>query len=212
MLTRTVTRLATFGVWAVVAACAAFWGLKVFVQPLPLPATAQTVSDAQVLRGDPSRVLGATVEPEVVVPVVAAASRFKLIGVVAPRAPSAAAEGLALIAIDGRPARAYRVGAQVEGDLVLQRVRVRGADLGGRDAPVASVALDVAPLPPPATGRPGAVAVPPPMNTPRPLPPPRPAAPAAMSVSEPTGEDDGDSMAEQVEPNMVPIRPGMQTQ
>lgn len=212
MLTRTVTRVATFGVWAIVAACAAFWALKVLVQPLPMPATTQTVSNAQALRGDPSRVLGATEEEQAVVPVVAAASRFKLVGVVAPRAPSAAAEGLALIAIDGKPARAYRVGAAVDGDLVLQRVRVRGADLGGRDADSASVALDVAPLPPPATGRPGGMTAPMPVNIPRPPPLPRPAVaqPAPTPVSEPTGE--GDDVVEEVEPNMVPIRPGLETQ
>jgi general secretion pathway protein C len=92
----------------------------------------------------------------VAAPVPVASSRFKLIGVVAPRAERAAAEGLALIAIDGKPPKAYRVGAAVDGELVLQRVHARGADLGARDATVASVALDVPPLPPPATGRPGA--------------------------------------------------------
>jgi general secretion pathway protein C len=159
MAARSVTRWVTFGVWVGVAACAAFWALKVFVRPLPVPPTARTVADAQALRGDLSLVLGSTPEPVAQeAPVAALASRFKLIGVVSPRSPRAASEGLALIAIDGKPPKAYRVGAEVDGELVLQRVHARGADLGARDAAVASVALDVPPLPPPATGRPGDVA------------------------------------------------------
>ena len=92
------TRIATLGVWVAVAAAAVFWGMKLFVRTAPVPAQATTVSGSQALRGDLTRLLGAAAEPEdTEEPVVAAASRFRLIGVVAPRSPKAAGEGLALI-------------------------------------------------------------------------------------------------------------------
>jgi general secretion pathway protein C len=80
-------------------------------------------------------------------------ARFQLIGVVAPRARASAAEGVALIAVDGKPARAYRVGAVVEGQTVLQAVAVRSAQLGPRNG-VTQVSLNLAPPAPPTTGAP----------------------------------------------------------
>jgi general secretion pathway protein C len=220
MVKRYVSRGVTFGVWLVVAACAAYWALKVFVQAPQLPATTRTVADAQALRGDLAVVLGRTAEVPVDTPVVAVSSRFKLIGVLAPPSSKAADEGLALIAIDGKPPKAYRVGAEVDGDLVLQRVRTRGADLGGRDVETASVALEVPPLPPPAVGRPGGTL--PTMNAPRPLPmpaampAPRP-RPAPMPVSpDPVGEDDDAGLVDQDSPDPPPgqpqLAPGLETQ
>jgi general secretion pathway protein C len=220
MVKRYVSRGVTFGVWLLVAACAAYWGLKVFVQAPALPSTTRTVADAQALRGDLAVVLGRTAEAQVDAPVVAVSSRFKLIGVLAPPSPQAAAEGLALIAIDGKPPKAYRVGAAVDGDLVLQRVSTRGADLGARDATSASVALEVPPLPPPAVGRPGG-SLPTPSYTPRPLP-----MPAATPVQRPrpmpmpastdlVGEDDAELMTDQdlADPPPQPqMAPGLETQ
>lgn len=189
-----VTRWVAFAVWAVAAACAALWASRVLVRSPSMPAGATTVPTVQALRGDISRLLGA--EEQADEPVAVAPSRFKLIGVVAPRAPQAADEGVALIAIDGKPPRAYRIGAAVDGPLVLRKVHARGAELGARDAAQASVALSVPPLPPPATGVP----------VPRPagaapqsfIPPPRPLTPTprpAMAVprvdgADPTGEPD----------------------
>lgn len=53
------------------------------------------------------------------------ASRFALLGVVSERTH----DGAALIAIDGRPARPYRVGAAIDEALVLQSVQARQAVL-----------------------------------------------------------------------------------
>jgi general secretion pathway protein C len=53
--------------------------------------------------------------------------------VVSPKASQAGREGLALIAVDGKPARAYRVGALIEGTHVLKSVSARGALLGLKD-------------------------------------------------------------------------------
>ncbi|MBP6251476.1 MAG: hypothetical protein KA387_01905 [Rubrivivax sp.] len=187
-----VTHWAALAVWAAVAACAAFWASRVLVRPPPLPPGMSTVPTAQALHGDVERLLGgAALEAEA--PLAVAPSRYKLLGVVAARSPKAANEGVALIAIDDRPARAYRVGAVVDGALVLQKVHARGAELGIADTAQSSVSLSVAPLPPPATGVPTArtaATLPPSFVPPRPvMPRPVPAAPQ-VSAGDPTGESD----------------------
>jgi general secretion pathway protein C len=142
-----------FVIWAAVAASAAFWALRLFVPSLPVPAHATTVSMAASVRNDLTALLGAEAraaavssEPEPV-----ADSRFHLVGVVSPRGATTGSDALALIAVDGKPARAYRVGAAVDGDTVLQSVTSRGAALGPKGG-VASVALDIPALAPAATG------------------------------------------------------------
>jgi len=146
-------RWVTFLVWAAVAASAVAWGLKVFVQPLAAPPQALVAETGRAAHGDLTRLLG--VDPPAPVaakaPVPAADARFKLVGVVSPRSPQAAREGLALIAVDGKPPRAYRVGAVVEDPHVLQAVNPRGATLGPVDGP-ALVALKLPPPAAPATG------------------------------------------------------------
>ena len=185
-------RWVTFFVWAAVAATALFWGLRLVVKPAPAPAHLQVADGTAALRGDLTRLLGvdAPVAMADAAPEPAADARFNLVGVVSPRAslsaPLAAREGLALIAVDGKPPRAYRVGAVVDGQTVLQSVQPRGAALGLRDGPV-QVALKIAPpapaamgtLPPPvplpATGLPWRPPVP--QGAP---PPPNQTPPAAM--------------------------------
>ena len=139
--------------WALAAASALFWGLKLFVKPPAAPAQTQLAEPGAGLRGDLTRLLGVDPPP----PVVAAAAepapdaRFALLGVVSPRAVQAAREGVALIAIDGKPARAYRVGAVVDGQNVLKSVSARGATLGPRDG-VSLIALNLAAVAPASTG------------------------------------------------------------
>ncbi len=145
------SRLFALLVWALVAASAVFWGLRVLVQPSPAPDRVSPVAETLVARGELSRLLGAA--PVVAVaqaPVVAESSRFKLSGVMAPKPPGT--RGVALIAIDGKPPRAYRVGARVDAELVLRSVSLRSASLGaGGNGP--AFVLDL-PLPvPPATGQ-----------------------------------------------------------
>jgi general secretion pathway protein C len=61
------------------------------------------------------------------------ASRFKLSGVVAARNKG----GYAVISVDGKPARPYRVGTPVNDGLVLHSVAARSAALAASvDAPV----------------------------------------------------------------------------
>ncbi len=149
-----VTRIAAFVTWAAVAASLVFWALRLWVAPTAAPAHASVVSAAGGLHGDLGRVLGADAPPTAALalaPQPQADPRFRLIGVVAPRAPGANAQGLALIATDGKPPKAYRVGAPVDGEMVLLAVRARGASLGPRGQPV-QVDLELPALPPPATG------------------------------------------------------------
>ncbi|MEX8519544.1 MAG: type II secretion system protein N [Leptothrix sp. (in: b-proteobacteria)] len=142
--------LVTAGVWAICAAAAVFWGLRLFVSASPVPAQALAVATDQALRGDPSRLFGSVAASAGPAAAPALASRFRLIGVVA-AAASDSAFGLALIAIDGKPPRAYHVGASLEDNLVLQSVQRRAVQIG--PAGGASVlALELPALPMPATG------------------------------------------------------------
>ncbi|MBA4112099.1 MAG: general secretion pathway protein C [Verminephrobacter sp.] len=126
-------RLTTLLIWALAAASATYWGLRLSVPSpgLAVPAMAPTppAPDAQAL----ARLLGAV---SAQAPVVASASsRFALVGVLAGRESGG---GAALIAVDGKPARPYRVGATLEGGLVLQSLGPRQARLGASvDGPAA---------------------------------------------------------------------------
>lgn len=150
-------RLSAFVVWALVAATAVFWGLRLLARPQPAPAYALTVGESTVARGDLSRLFGAApvaanasnqpMAPEL-------ASRFKLLGLMAPRPTSAEPAhrtGYALIAVDGKPARPFAVGAALDSGLVLQSVSLRTASIGPVDG-AAAVQLEIPPLPVAATG------------------------------------------------------------
>jgi general secretion pathway protein C len=170
------SRLAAFVIWAAVAASIVFWAMRLWVKPTTVPAHATLVGMASGFDGNLSRLFGPDVDPsDPAAPVAQAAAdpRFRLIGVVAPRSAAANAEGLAVIVLDDKPPRAYRVGAAVDGDIVLQSVHARGASLGPRGQP-AQVALELPALPPPATGVPAFVGG---MAAPVPLPPTVPARP-----------------------------------
>ncbi len=152
------TRWCTFLVWAAVAASAVFWGLRLGVQGAPAPGHAGLATAQSVARGDLSRLLGAEAAAPEVAPVAVAVAdpRFQLLGVLSAPRTRAEQEGVALIAVDDRPPRAYRVGMVVDGDTVLQAVHARGASLGPRDGLV-RVALELPPPAPAATGNlPGA--------------------------------------------------------
>lgn len=175
------------GVWAAVAATVVYWGLRLSAGGRPVPPQATVASSSANARGDLTRLFGVEVQPAVAAPPPAAA-RFQLLGVAAPRAEGAGArQGVALIAVDGKPARAYRVGAVIDGDNVLQSVRQRGAEIGPRDG-ATLVSLDLPPPAPAATGTlpsagvPAAVA-----PAARPLPLPGQGAAIASRVPGPMG-------------------------
>jgi general secretion pathway protein C len=147
-------RASVFAVWSLAALSAAFWGLRFFAAPVPLPPQTSVVTLDSASRGDLVRVLGpdpvVDAEPAPAGDEPVADGRFALLGVVSPRGGSAAA-GVALIAVDGQPPRAYRVGAKVEDRIVLKTVAHNRVTLGPQDG-AATVALELAPPVPAATG------------------------------------------------------------
>jgi general secretion pathway protein C len=125
-------RLSAFVIWSLVAATGVFWVLRLSASPPPVPPYAVAVGNAVSVRGDLSRLFGALQRaPSPAQATPEAPSRFKLVGVMAPRSSTAQAEvGLALIAVDGKPAKPYAVGARLDSDLVLQAVGLRTASIG----------------------------------------------------------------------------------
>lgn len=163
-------RLTAFLVWALVAASAVFWGLRVFARPLTAPPHVQPVATSSGSPAAVVRMLAAGPAAPASAPPPAASARFRLLGVMAPR-EAGRAGGVALISIDGQPPRAYRPGAVVESDLVLQQLGPRSATFGPAGG-AGAFTLELPELPPPQTGVlpplangmavPGAPSVPPP--------------------------------------------------
>ena len=128
----------TLVVWALAAASIAYWGLRLLARPpafapAPLAVSVSMPPDPAVV----ARLLGATAAQAA--PQASLASRFALSGVVA----GAPGGGAALIAVDGNPAKPFRVGGVIEEGLVLQSASARQATLGqSRDSP-ALVTLDM---------------------------------------------------------------------
>ena len=183
-------RLCAFVIWALVAATAVFWGLRLWVRAPAAPAYAVAVGEAAAVRGDLTRLLGAapaTTAPAVITP--EASSRFKLFGIVAPKyadAEAPASHRVALIAVDGKMPKAYAVGARLDGDLVLQSVSLRTVSIGaapGAGAITLELPLPAAAatgtLPPP--GSPGGFAPPMAMPVPQFVP-----APMVPQMANPT--------------------------
>ena len=169
-------RISAFLVWAVVSATLLFWGLRLVVQAPPSPLHAVAVDDSAAVRGDLTRLLGAAPVPlaTAVAAVPEANARFKLLGIMAPKSPAAVPQGVALIAIDGKPPRAFRVGTYLDDQLVLQSVSLRTAALGPVGGP-AAVVLEMPQLPSAATGSL------PPLGGGAPVPPARSVPPGSFS-------------------------------
>jgi general secretion pathway protein C len=133
-------RMVTFLVAALAAASAAYWVLKWRATTPPSQGAALAYASPAV--ADPralARLLGGGQSNITATLAVSAASRFKLMGVVTDLAKG----GYALIAIDGKPAKPYPVGSQLNESLVLHSVARRSADLAASlDAPV-SVTLEL---------------------------------------------------------------------
>lgn len=151
---RMLLRWVSMCVWAVVAASAVFWGLRLFTKGTSVPAQTQVADLSGAAKGDLGRVLGVDAAPAQAAaePVPAADARFNLVGVVSPRGTANSTGGVALIAVDGKTPKAFKVGAVVDGSTVLQSINARGAALGPRGGPTL-VALNIPPPQPPATGQ-----------------------------------------------------------
>lgn len=136
-------RLGTLALWAAAGASVVFWGLRLSAPAglvsAPVVAPAPVAPDAQAL----ARLLGAAPPAPGAAPAAPAAtlaSRFVLIGVLSGRSSGG---GAALIAVDGKPAKPFRVGAAVDEGLVLQALGPRQAQLGREASGPATLTLDM---------------------------------------------------------------------
>ena len=159
--------LATAGLWALAAGAAVFWALRL-ASPTDAVAAAAAMprpsfsADAEAV----GRLLGVVSVQNTAPAAPEAASRFALVGVVAD--PSS--QGAALIAIDGKPPRPFRVGSRVGDNYVLQSVGVRSATLGASAQGPAAFTLQLPVRAPISVGLP-----PPPIAAASPAPVPVPA-------------------------------------
>lgn len=144
-------RGATFALWALAAASSAYWALKLGGPTPPAQAPVTARGFATVDAGAIARLLGGT--PAAAnggAPAAAPslASRLQLLGVVAGERSGA---GAALIAVDGKPPRPYRLGSAIEEGVVLQSVHGRTAVLGATRTGAPLLTLE---LPRPTPGQP----------------------------------------------------------
>ena len=184
-----VSRFFALLIWAAVALSAAYWGLRWFGKGPGVPAGTTPAVVESALRGDLSRLLSGPVKAvtEASAPApTALAGRVQLLGVVAPRQEDSRT-GVALLTLDGKPARAYKVGQVVEGDLVVQKILQKQVQIGRTDAP-ASLTLDLAGLPAAATGSlPPVAGLSTPVAMAPAMPVPQPPAAAAPMPDQPPG-------------------------
>lgn len=154
-----ISRLLSLLIWAAVAASAVYWGLRLFTHATPVPAGVAVANAPAPAAGNLARLLGMPpVQPVAVAEAAPVDSRFRLVGVVAPRIGQAS--GLALISVDGKPARAVGVGREIEPGLRLLAVRQRQAELGVTgSAPALTLVLPA--LAEASRGRPGETGAPP---------------------------------------------------
>lgn len=124
--------------WLAAGLSAGYWVLHALgrspVTPLPVAAPSSIQVDSLAV----ARVLGdqpmVTASPTAPVPT---GTQYNLLGVVA----AGGSGGAALIGVNGQPPRPYRVGASLEGGLVLQAVSRRSARLGASMEGPATVEL-----------------------------------------------------------------------
>ena len=139
-------RLATLFLWLLAAGSCVYWGLKLAARPSTTPVAA---AGRAPLPADPvavARLLGASpasASAPAAAPAVSLASRFNLQGVVA---AAGSPRGAALIAVDGKPARPFRVGAAVDEGLVLQSVQPRRAVIAASRSGPPVLTLELPPV------------------------------------------------------------------
>jgi general secretion pathway protein C len=136
-------RGATFAVWLLAAGSCVYWGMKLTARPAVLAAGPAARAAAPVDPAALARLLGGTGPVEGAAPAAPVSSRFVLVGVVS---GVKAREGAAVIAVDGKAARPFRVGGAVDDTLVLQSVQGRRAVLAPASGGAPAVTLE---LPPP---------------------------------------------------------------
>lgn len=174
-------RSAAFFLWALAALSASYWFTKVSgTSGMSTTAPALASEPPGVQSDDLARALGPADAVAADTPGIAApdpSARLRLLGVVADRS----GKGVALISVDGQPAKPYRVGSALDGGWTLQQVGTRTATLSPAANGATAISLELASL--------SSAAVPVVRNLPPPLPAftpgavaPLPAAPAAIEL------------------------------
>jgi len=170
-----VSRIFAFLVWAVCAAGLAYWGLRWLAKPLPVPPHSSTVSMTAAPKADMARLLTAPeTSPDAAGPSAeqsALAARIQLIGLMA-AAGNGSGPSVALLSIDGKPAKAFKVGQSIDGEQVVQAITRQGVDIGLPGQP-ATATLPAQTLPAAATGT---------------LPSAMPDTPVASNTTSPSGQ------------------------
>jgi general secretion pathway protein C len=174
-------RGASFALWALAAASVVYWGFRLgggssVKLPAPVARQAPPVDPAAIARllgAAPGGGAAPAAAPSL-------ASRLQLVGVVA---GVSSGGGAAIISVDGKPAKPFRVGAAIEDGVVLQSVRGRQAVLaaGGAGAPL--LTLELPPLRGTAVSQAPISPAPPGLLSAPPLPPAQP--PMAQPASPP---------------------------
>jgi general secretion pathway protein C len=139
-------RIAAFVVALVLAASVVFWVLRWPVRDsgpaLPLPVAHDELPPANP--GALARLLGENAAAPEAAVLPDASSRFRLTGIVA----LGAGRGAALVSIDGKPSRPYRIGNLLEDGWVLQSVQQRSVSLGTNSSAAQGLRLELAPRQP----------------------------------------------------------------
>ncbi|MCY7305235.1 MAG: general secretion pathway protein C [Rhodoferax sp.] len=150
MASKWVPRILSFAVWAAAAYSASYWVLlHSGTDNTPGVAGSSVATAAPGSADSLERIFGRTAIAPVVLasapaapaaPGIDPASRFALTGVVASRGNT----GLALLSVDGKAARPFRVGSQVDSSFKLSAVAGRSATLVPDDGgPTVTISLPV---------------------------------------------------------------------
>ena len=119
------------GLWLLAGLSASYWGLRAWgdaeLVSVPAPAVESAVADPEAVARGLGAVTAVAAQGEAI-----EASRHVLLGVVR----DAAGRGAALIASDGKPAKPYRIGAELPGGLRLRELTPREALLGPAEGEV----------------------------------------------------------------------------
>jgi general secretion pathway protein C len=123
---RAVLALSTALVWAAVAYSLVGWFLRDNTTSSVVPANVANELPANETLDSPSvaRALGAQAQVATAAPTLA--SRFQLVGVLS----GDGTKGVALISVDGKPAKPFRIGKPVAEGLVVQSTQAKRVQLG----------------------------------------------------------------------------------
>lgn len=105
----------------------------------PLPVATSSTELAPINPIALTRLLGQGEAPVETVAVVDPGSRMRLTGIIA----SATGQGVALLSLDGKPAKPYRVGSTIEDGLMLQSVEKRSVALASDAKAAVRVRLEL---------------------------------------------------------------------